>query len=356
MRTKHHKVFLTALVLLVPLRAPALENSSPAPPKPDPADDWKLVWSDEFEKKPIDLSKWNVEDGPGLYNNELQYYAPDEVLVKDGALRLRSRHRHYRGRDYTSGKVTTRGKFSQTYGKFEVRARLPKTKGIWPAHWLLPEDGAWPPEIDITELLGHDPRTVHMSNHYGTAAKHEEQTSHFTGPDYSDDFHTFAVEWQPRLIRWLVDGQERFRSTQGVPDKPFYLILNTAVGGEWPGKPDDKTVFPQFHDIDYVRVYRRPKDAVPPTVRLTSPKPGVGARAGENVELVASVSDADPKTAKVEFFDGAEKVGEATAPPFRVVLPRITAGAHSFTARLHDAETTPATSAAVRNDVSGPEH
>ena len=112
------------------------------------------------------------------------------------------------------------------------------------------------------ELLGNDPTTYYMSQHFGTATNHGMYSWQYTGPDFSADFHTFAIEWQPGVIRWLLDGQVLTTSTSNVPDVPMYLILNTAVGGTWPGNPDGTTVFPQYHDIDYVRVYR---DATPST-------------------------------------------------------------------------------------------
>lgn len=225
----------------------------------DPAklDGWTLTWQDEFDKPTIDPLKWNVTTREQSYNNELQYYTPEEVYIQDGCLRLRSQKRDYKSKHYTSGHVTS--KFSQLYGRFEMRARLPKTQGIWPALWMLPSGGSWPPEIDIMELLGHDPYTVYMTNHWGdaTSAGHKWQGGNYKGPDFSADFHTFAVEWDESKIVWYVDGTMRYISTNGVPHEPFYIILNTAVGGDWPGNPDETTVFPQYHDIDYVRVYTK---------------------------------------------------------------------------------------------------
>ena len=234
-----------------------------APPAEAPAGaggaDWVLAWADEFDGPGIDESKWTVENWASTRNRELHYYAPDEVYLENGCLRLRSRRREHEKRAYTSGAVNSKGKFSQTFGRFEVRARLPRGKGIWPAHWMLPQAGQWPPEIDITEVLGHEPGKVHLTHHWGTARARKEKTAHFVGPDFSADFHVFAVEWERGRIRWLVDGVERASSTtpEGVPAEPFYVLLNTAVGGQWPGNPDETTVFPQYHDIDYVRVYQR---------------------------------------------------------------------------------------------------
>lgn len=216
---------------------------------------WYLVWHDEFEANELDKSKWRIEDAALVKNNELQYYSPDEVYVHDGVLTLRSRQREMGGRAYTSGLVETKGKFSFQYGRVEVRAKLPRTKGMWPAHWMMPENGGWPPEIDIMELIGSFPKKVHMTNHYGKWPHNRYDTATYTGPDFTGGFHIFALEWEAGEIRWYIDGVQRFAVTRHIPQEPFYVILNTAVGGTMPSNPDNTTVFPQYHDIDYVRVY-----------------------------------------------------------------------------------------------------
>ncbi len=235
------------------------ESDSAPPPT-----GWTMIWHDEFDGPSVDLTKWRIEDIHLIKNNELQYYAPDEVYIDNGNLVLRSRERSYWGYDtngswrhfdYTSGLVESRNLCSTTYGKIEVRAKLPRTQGLWPAHWMLPSAGQWPPEIDIMELLGHEPSRVHMSHHWGSWPNVQTFTRHWDGPDFTQDFHTFAVEWWPDRITWLVDDVARAASTSNIPQEPFYIILNTAVGGNWPGNPDGSTVFPQYHEIDYVRVY-----------------------------------------------------------------------------------------------------
>lgn len=216
---------------------------------------WYLIWNDEFEGDNLDLSKWRIEDAALIKNNELQYYTPEEVYVHDGVLTLRSQERQMGGREYTSGLVETTGKFSFQYGRVEVRAKLPGTKGMWPAHWLLPDSGSWPPEIDIMELVGSKPNIIHMTNHFGVWPNNRYVTRIYRGPDFTKDFHTFAIEWEPSEIRWYIDGVQHFAVTENIPHEPFHIILNTAVGGNMPGNPDSTTVFPQYHDIDYVRVY-----------------------------------------------------------------------------------------------------
>ena len=218
---------------------------------------WSLVWYDEFEGEAVDPSKWDVEDAALEKNNELQYYTPEDVYAESGYLVLRSQKRRMGTRLYTSGLVETKGRFSQRYGWFEVRAQLPKGQGIWPAHWLLPEGGAWPPEIDIMELLGHEPTKIYMTNHWGTWPDNRQDGQELEGSNFSSGFHIFAVEWTPERLRWFVDGVKRFETTEHIPQVPMRIILNTAVGGDWPGPPDETTRFPQYHRIDYVRVYRR---------------------------------------------------------------------------------------------------
>ena len=218
---------------------------------------WTLVWSDEFDGHVLNSYKWRAEDAALVKNNEMQYYTPSDVYVHDGVLTLRSQRRRMGGRPYTSGAVDTRRHFAWRYGRFEIRAKLPRGRGLWPAHWLLPVDNVWPPEIDIIELLGHDPHTVLMTNHWGRAATHAWKGETWTGPDFTDDFHVFALEWEPEQLRWYVDGTLRYATKYHVPRRRMYLILNTAVGGDLPGAPDATTVFPQYHDIDYVRIYKR---------------------------------------------------------------------------------------------------
>ena len=174
---------------------------------------------------------------------------------------------------YTSARLKTQGKFSQAYGRFEARIKIPYGQGLWPAFWMLGEDIAkvgWPTsgEIDIMENIGKEPFTVHGTIHGpgysgagGIGASHTLPLKQ----RFADDFHSFAVEWEPGTIRFYVDNEiyeTRTRadlpaSTKWVFDHPFFILLNVAVGGDWPGNPDTTTVFPQFMRIDYLRVYSR---------------------------------------------------------------------------------------------------
>ena len=234
---------------------------------------WNLIWQDEFNGSSIDSSKWRVEDLHLNKNNELQYYTPQDVYIENGKLVLRSQKRSFWGYDddgvwrhfdYTSGLVETKDRFSTEYGRIEVRAKLPGTKGMWPAHWMLPTTGAWPPEIDIMEIIGSETNRVWMSHHWGTYPNVQTFTTSWVGPDFTQDFHTFALEWWPDRLTWYVDDVAHAIHMSNVPQEPFYIILNTAVGGTWPGSPDSTSVFPQYHIIDYVRVYKPSDTGNPP--------------------------------------------------------------------------------------------
>ncbi|WP_249414100.1 MULTISPECIES: glycoside hydrolase family 16 protein [Alteribacter] len=219
---------------------------------------WRLIWRDEFEEDALDTSRWNTEYWPAEKNNELQYYTPENVSVRNGNLILSSKIEIYEDRSYTSGAVHSKDKFSFKYGKIEMRARLPEGKGMFPAFWLLPNiDHTWLPEIDILEMLGDKPNEIWMVVHWEDEEGNlSSDFSSYYGSDYSKGYHTYGIEWNPSEIRWFIDGIERFKTNQFVPHEEMYLYINTAIGGDWPGSPDKTTSFPQFFEVDYVRVYR----------------------------------------------------------------------------------------------------
>ena len=238
---------------------------------------WELVWQDEFDEPEIDLDKWSHEvDGRGGGNQELQYYTdfPENSYIEDGSLVIEAREEKYIGRNYTSARLRTLGKGDWKYGRFESRMRLPEGQGICPAFRMLPSAwkyGGWPAsgEIDIMEMVGHLPGQVHGTLHYGGLANHIYTGDHFdlpAGEKFIDDFHVFAVEWEEGEIRWYIDGElvqtqnkwETKNKEFPAPfDEDFHIILNLAVGGNWPGSPDETTTFPQKLIVDYVRVYQR---------------------------------------------------------------------------------------------------
>lgn len=240
-----------------------------------------VTWSDEFNGAagaPVDGSKWNFDVGGGGFgNSELQYYTNSTNNVRQdgqGRLAITARKENpnnfqcwYGPCQYTSGRILTSGKFTQRYGRFEASIKVPKGQGIWPAFWMLGDNlgsVGWPQsgEIDIMENVGKEPNnlygTIHGPGYNGGSAISGRKT--LSAP-LGDAFHSYAVEWSPNLIVWHLDGVEYFRVTpaslggrQWVFDHPFFLILNVAVGGNWPGSPDASTSFPQTMLVDWVRV------------------------------------------------------------------------------------------------------
>ncbi len=257
--------------------------ASPAPsPSPGP---WVLSWSDEFDGAAgagVDRSKWTFDIGGGGWGNEeLETYtdrARNASLDGKGNLVILADRERYTGpdgkpRDFTSARLKSQGLFSQAYGRFEARMKIPFGQGLWPAFWMLGADiesVGWPAsgEIDIMENVGFEPATVHGTFHgpgYSGADGPGAAYSLPSGARFADAFHVFAVEWEPSAVRWYVDdGLYETRTPADLPagtkwvfDHPFFLLVNVAVGGSWPRSPDATTVFPQRMLVDYVRVYSR---------------------------------------------------------------------------------------------------
>lgn len=220
--------------------------------------EWKLVWHDEFTDDELDETKWNAMDWASEKNGEAQYYSPENVYVNNEQLVIEARDRPYRGRDYTSGAINTENKFSFLHGKIEIRAKLPRGQGIFPAFWTLPETDAeqYLPEIDIVEMLGHKPdeiwSVVHWENEQG---EQEKAFNSYRGIDYSRGFNTFGLEWDEKKLKWFINGEVVYETDEYIPEVEMFLYMNMAVGGNWPGMPDESTVFPQYLIVDYVRVY-----------------------------------------------------------------------------------------------------
>jgi beta-glucanase (GH16 family) len=241
----------------------------------------RITWQDEFNGAagaPIGDGKWTFDvGGSGWGNNELQYYTnstSNAAMDGDGHLAITARNEnpgnyqcHYGACQYTSARLQTAGKFTQQFGRIEARIKIPKGQGIWPAFWMLGDNLSsvgWPQagEIDIMENVGRSPDTVHGTVHGpGYSGGGGITGSRTIGAPLGDDFHTYGVDWSPDGIRWALDGSEYFRVTpadikgnQWVYDHPFWVILNVAVGGNWPGNPDGSTAFPQTMLVDYVRV------------------------------------------------------------------------------------------------------
>ncbi|MEV7230401.1 MULTISPECIES: family 16 glycosylhydrolase [Polymorphospora] len=259
------------------LVAPQTSGTALAAPGP-------LTWSDEFNGPAggaPDPSKWSYDIGGGGWgNNEQQYYTnsrSNSALDGNGNMVITARREnpanyncHYGRCQYTSARLLTNGKFTQAYGRFEARIKVPRGQGIWPAFWMLGNDlgsVGWPNsgEIDIMENIGREPSTVHGTLHGPGYSGGAGITSSYTLPGgrrLADDFHVYTVDWAPDSITWYIDGIQYGRKTPAdlrgnrwVFDHPFFMILNVAVGGHWPGYPDGTTQFPQQMTIDYVRVY-----------------------------------------------------------------------------------------------------
>lgn len=247
---------------------------------------WSLEWSDEFagpSGSSVDSSKWSFDiGGNGWGNNELETYTnrPANADLEGGLLVIKALKETFTGpdnitRNYTSARLLTKNKFTQAFGRFEARIKIPYGQGIWPAFWMLGDNintAGWPTcgEIDIMENIGREPSIVHGTFHgpgYSGGSGISAAYALPNGQKFSDNFHTFAVEWEPRVMRFYVDGllyktrtpADLPAGTSWVFDHTFFIILNVAVGGGWPGNPDATTVFPQQMLVDYVRVYRRAK-------------------------------------------------------------------------------------------------
>ncbi|MCP4142223.1 MAG: family 16 glycosylhydrolase [Chloroflexi bacterium] len=268
----HKSIFsLLILALLVSCAAPEVIVEAPVITEPDEIERWELVWSDEFNGVTIKFANWTYDTGAGGWgNNELQNYTDREenARIEDGMLVIEAREEEYKASDYTSARIKTQELQSWTYGRVEARMKLPAGKGVWSAFWMLGEDiatSSWPDcgEIDIMENIG-DPKTVYGTVHGPGYSGGDGVGSSYYSSDtsFAEEFHTYAVEWQPGEISWFVDDvlyntiSDADVSGAWVYDHDFFIIFNLAVGGLWPGYPDETTVFPQQLLVDYVRVYR----------------------------------------------------------------------------------------------------
>lgn len=248
---------------------------------------WKLTWSDEFSGpngSAPDPQKWNYNTGANKWGNEeLESYTDrlENASIQDGNLVITSRKEKYTGKDgipaeYTSARITTLGKFSQKYGRFEARIKIPGGQGIWPAFWMMGDDIEkvhWPNcgEIDVMENIGREPNIVssslHGPNHGDVLTSLSSEFKLPPNERFASDFHVYAMEWGPETVRFFVDSNnfatyEKAKWVSEKPwpfDHPYFILLNVAVGGKWPGNPDDTTPFPQSMLVDYVRVYTKTK-------------------------------------------------------------------------------------------------
>lgn len=283
------KRLLTAGAAATALAAAACGAKIEAPPisaAPDAAPVARMLFGDEFNGSKLDKAIWFwcypsgspdycTNGQQGLPYREREQYRPSQLVVRDGSLHViavrRSVKPHF---PWTSGMVTTGGPFENgppqptfafRYGYAEIRAKLPPGHGFWPAFWLLPADGSWPPEIDVMEWQGAQPHRDYMTVHFSDRhAKDDSIGSAFDGPNFSQGFHVYAIDWQPSRLTWYVDGTARFTVTARqigarggrFPSRPMYVIVNLAVGG-WIGPPNRHTPSPAKMLVDYVRIWSR---------------------------------------------------------------------------------------------------
>jgi beta-glucanase (GH16 family) len=323
---------------------------------------WSLVWSDEFDGGALDTSKWTTDVGNGCPdlcgwgNNELQWYRPENVTVTGGNLVLTAKDEVYGPSSFTSGKVLSRDKYSVRYGRIEMRAKLPVGDGLWPAFWMMPQDdvyGGWAAsgEIDIMES-SNAMNAIGGAIHFGGTWPDNTYTSgsYAPGGSFADDFHVYAIEWEADEMRWYVDdvhymtrvsSQWYTNAAPGDPNAPFdqefFIILNLAVGGWYPGCTDPSCItsdLPQEYMIDYVRVYEEIQNAEP-VVAITSPLNGTTLPTGD-ITIEATASDADGTVLGVEFYEGANYLGMDTSAPYSFYWSNVTDGCYSIVAKAID--------------------
>ena len=210
----------------------------------------RLVYSDEFNTA-FDTTTWATVTPWNTHTDTIQtaYYDPSNVSLLNGSLRITSKNQASNGYAYTSAFLTSSARPKFSYGYFEIRAKLPKGPGIWPAFWLTNDSTL---EIDGLEMLGDRPSRIYQTLHENDSQIYQGVKD---GPDYSADFHTYGIDWQPGYVKWYIDGVCTASYVHAMPADPLYICLNTAVGGTWPGAPTPATTFPVNYDIDYVHVY-----------------------------------------------------------------------------------------------------
>lgn len=247
---------------------------------PKSYDGYRLVWEDDFIGEVLDGSSWTFQKGTGseygLYgwgNNELQYYRTENTRLENGYLKITAKKENFHDQSYTSSRLYTIGKKSFQYGRFDIRAKLPTTQGMWPALWMLGENiGSigWPRcgEIDIMEVVGKQPRHLLGTLHWHNEDRNQKVQAggeiylNTEKAGFDQEFHVFSIEWDSKEIRWYLDNRQyaSVNISQGHMSefhKPFHFLFNIAVGGNWPGSPDQNTIFPSEMAVDYIRVFQQ---------------------------------------------------------------------------------------------------
>ncbi len=322
---------------------------------------YHLVWADEFDGDCLSEDDWNYETHEvGWVNHELQeYVASDEyAYVRDGELVIRPVKIEKGGlTGYRSGRVNTQNKHDYKYGRFEARLKVPRGKGFLPAFWMMPKDedyyGQWPKcgEIDIMEVLGDSTKVNYGTLHFGEPHKQSQGVYDLTKGDFADEYHVFAIEWEPGEIRWYCDGtqyhQENdwFTKVSGEEEKaypapfdqPFHVILNVAVGGDWPGDPDASTVFDEHACmyVDYVRIFQKDsydENVEKPVKELSMRESDESGNFVHNSDFSESESLGDDDDWKFLLFNGGE--GEATIGDNEIIITSTNAGTEEYSVQL----------------------
>jgi beta-glucanase (GH16 family) len=306
---------------------------------------WELVWADEFDGTSLNLNNWSPQTGTGTAyglpagwgNNELQYYTgfDDNIDVSDGTLKIIAREQSLGGYNYTSARLRTLNKQEFLYGRIEARMKLPSTPGIWPAFWMLPTNspyGTWAAsgEIDIMESVNEADRiygTLHFGNTWPNNTYSGESIQ--DGRDFSENFHVYRVDWDPELITWYIDdvpygsrssSQWFSNASPSNPlapfDTQFHLLLNVAVGGNFPGNPNGASVFPQTLEVDYVRAYQRTQAPFP-----DAPHQIPGTIQAENFDLGGqglSYNDCDPTNNGGQYRESGVDIEASTEGGYNI--------------------------------------
>lgn len=290
-----YRLVLLALLLgslLLPLPSQAQTGAGrPLPKRPG----WQLTFDDEFSGNTLDTHKWTASEGTFENRSQpIQYFLPSAVTLGGGSLHILSAHRQVHGFDYSSGEIRTRDKFCQLYGRLEVRCRFPQALGSWSAVYLLPADDDWPPEIDAAEFIGRDPHRIYLTNHWRDSGGNHQQIN-ADWPEMQDGgaWHTYTLEWQPSGVSWYIDGVLRGHAGPPVSSVPMYIRINTMVGGDFAGEPQEDA-WPQRLDVDYVRMYRRadgPQPVWGPVAHVSS---AVSSAGQASLSSPASPNTAEP--------------------------------------------------------------
>ena len=220
-------------------------------------DGWELVFFEDFSGGSLNNKIWTASSRIENYNNELQVYNPKNVEIKGGKLLLIAKDEKKHSKKYTSGLIDSKGKVDFLYGKIEVKGKSPAGRGLFPAIWMLPVDEKNNiPQISIMEVVGHKPHLIYQVYYWREEGELKKIYNKIENTSFTEEY-IYGIEWNESEIRWFINGQLVFTVNNNIPNMPLYLVINLAVGGDWPGYPDSNTVFPASFSIDYVKYYKK---------------------------------------------------------------------------------------------------